>query len=349
MRMAVIGIMSIMSTSAAAAVSVLDSYNIPPSSVTIAGPSSGGYMAVQMQVAYSKEFHGTAVIAGGAYYCLQYSILQWASACTGNSDVPLSTLVSYTKEQEKMGNIDPTINLSQKPIYMFSGTLDSINHQPAMNALYDYYLNFTSKINITYNNYTPAEHSWLTPDGVNACSRLGTPFFNNCGIDMEKDFLSAFYGNLEPRNWGKLDGKFIQFNQVEFCPQQNCTGIAMDDTAWVFVPRSCDLGQSCRLVVALHGCQSNQQTLGTGFMLKMGINEWADTNHMVVLYPQTINTPANLGGCWDWWGYTGSNYAIKSGPQMVTIMNEVHRLLGQGKLGKESKAHHPAPDDDASL
>jgi hypothetical protein len=35
-----------------------------------------------------------------------------------------------------------------------------------------------------------------------------------------------------------------------------------------------------------------------------------------------------LGGCWDWWGYTGPNYALKSALQMTAIMAEVKQITG---------------------
>lgn len=47
-----------------------------------------------------------------------------------------------------------------------------------------------------------------------------------------------------------------------------------------------------------------------------------------MLYPQTIASviPVNPEGCWDWWGYTGWNYAVQSAPQMTTIMNMVNMI-----------------------
>jgi hypothetical protein len=199
-----------------------------------------------------------------------------------------------------------------------------------MDDLYQYYQSFTSANNITYNNYTPAEHSWVTPDAITACSYLSLPYMNNCGIDPEQTFLGLFYGQLNARNSGQLGGSFIQFNQNAFCPGNNCSAISMDSTGWAFVPQNCAQGQSCRLVVALHGCSQNQETIGTTFVQNAGINEWADTNNIIVLYPQTIDAdvPYNPYGCWDWWGYTNGNYALKSGPQMVAIMAEVNQLTG---------------------
>lgn len=314
----------------AQAQSALGSYNITPSSVTVAGISSGGYMATQLQVAYSKAIFGTAVMAGGTYYCAQNDEELWGTVCATGDGVPVSSLVSYTKKQATAGSIDPVSNLSGKPIYMFSGTLDTVNYQATMDDLYQYYQSFTSVSNITYNNYTPAEHSWVTPDAITECSYLALPYMNNCGIDPEQTFLTMFYGQLNARNSGKLSGSFIQFNQNTFCPNSHCAAISMDSTGWLFVPQNCAQGQACRLVVALHGCSQNQETVGTTFVQNAGINEWADTNNIIVLYPQTINAdiPYNPYGCWDWWGYTNGNYALKSGPQMVAIMAEVNRLAG---------------------
>ncbi len=317
----------------------LGSYNVNPNTVTVAGVSSGGFMAVQLQVAYSKSIFGTAVVAGGTYFCAQDNLFLWGTICATGSGVPVGSLVSFTNSEANAGQIDPTSNIGGKPIYMFSGVLDTVVQQPTMNALHQYYQSFTSNSHITYNNFTGAEHSWVTPDGVNACAVLAAPFINTCGIDPEQTFLTMFYGPLNARHSGSLGGSFIQFNQNQFCPNNRCSSIDMDSTAWVFVPQSCAQGQACRLVVALHGCAGNQQAIGLTFIQRSGINEWADGNNVIVLYPQTIASvvPANTAGCWDWWGYTGSNYALKSAPQMIAIMAEVNQITG----GKEQFLGHP--------
>jgi poly(3-hydroxybutyrate) depolymerase len=327
-----LGISLPLSASADAA-STLGSYNVNPNTVTVAGVSSGGFMAVQLQVAYSKSIFGTAVIAGGAYYCAQGDITVALGACSTGIGVSVPPLVSYSNSQASAGYIDPTSNIGGKPIYMFSGALDSVDHQLTMDDLYTYYESFTTKGKITYNKNTDAEHSWVTPDGANPCDLLLAPFLNNCGIDVEQTFLSLFYGTLNARNNGKLGGSFVQFDQNPYCPKGNCRAIDMDSTAWVFVPRNCATLEACRIVITLHGCLSNQQTIGTAFIKGSGINEWADTNNIIVVYPQAIAsiTPLNEFGCWDWWGYTNSNYALKGAPQMSAIMNEVNQLTG----GKE--------------
>jgi poly(3-hydroxybutyrate) depolymerase len=316
----------------------LGSYNVSPNTVTVAGVSSGGFMAVQLQVAYSRSIFATAVVAGGTYFCAQDNLPVWGTACATGAGVPVQSLVNFTRSEAAAGRIDPVSNIGGKPIYMFSGLLDTVDQQPTMDDLFRYYQSFTATGRITYNNFTEAEHSWVSPDGSNPCAVLSSPFINNCGIDPEETFLTMFYGPLNPRNSGTLGGSFIQFNQNAFCRNQECFSIDMDSTAWAFVPQSCAQQQACRILVALHGCSASQQFIGLAFVENSGINEWADTNNIIVLYPQTIASvsPANDFGCWDWWGYTGENYAEKGAVQMGAIMAEVNQITG----GKEQFLSH---------
>ncbi|WP_243638905.1 PHB depolymerase family esterase [Streptacidiphilus pinicola] len=106
--------------------------------------------------------------------------------------------------------------------------------------------------------------------------------------------------------------------------------LSMDDTAQAYIPPTCAAGAACKLVVALHGCLSGQYLLGDEFAEQGNLDTYADTNDLVVLYPQAISSalPYNPQGCWDWWGYDGSNFAVKSAPQMKSIMNMIHALGG---------------------
>ncbi|MFM0004891.1 hypothetical protein PQR57_28200 [Paraburkholderia dipogonis] len=67
-----------------------------------------------------------------------------------------------------------------------------------------------------------------------------------------------------------------------------------------------------------------------------GINEWADTNKLVVVYPDTIASsapgPTNPHACFDWWGYSnqyGPNFALKKGLQMSVLYAMVQRVTGR--------------------
>jgi poly(3-hydroxybutyrate) depolymerase len=325
-------VLSVMTSSAEAQVqtSPLSGYNVAPSTVTVAGISSGGFMATQLQVAYSKSIFGTAIFAGGPYYCAQGSLATAQGYCLSGNGIPLSTLISYTNTQATNGTIDPTSNIASKPIYMFSGTNDTTVHQPVMNTLQSYYLNYTTAANITYNNTTPAAHAWISPYGSNACASSQIPYINNCGIDVEQTFLTLFYGTLNAKNTGNLTGSYINFDQNGFVTGGIAKNYSMDSTGWLFVPTNCTNGQACRLVVALHGCLQSQGIIQQQFVQNSGIDQWADTNNIIVLYPQATTSSPNPLGCWDWWGYNGPDYALKSGPQMKAIMSMVFAITGGG-------------------
>ena len=51
------------------AVVKLPRYQVDPAKIFVAGISSGGFAAVQMHVAHSSTFKGSAVYAGGVYWC----------------------------------------------------------------------------------------------------------------------------------------------------------------------------------------------------------------------------------------------------------------------------------------
>jgi hypothetical protein len=124
----------------------------------------------------------------------------------------------------------------------------------------------------------------------------------------------------------------------------------MAETGYVYVPASCAAQQPCRVHVALHGCKQNFDSVNDRFIRHAGYNEWADTNHLIVLYPQTVagnpvtdfGTPLNPFGCWDWWGYTNFNYAVKAGRQVAVIKAMLDRLTSAHVEGPAAPPAAPA-------
>ena len=56
----------------------LGSYNVDPGSSSISGFSSGGFMTVQLGVAYSDVFNvGFGIFAGGHYDCARNQSVSW--------------------------------------------------------------------------------------------------------------------------------------------------------------------------------------------------------------------------------------------------------------------------------
>lgn len=60
------------------------------------------------------------------------------------------------------------------------------------------------------------------------------------------------------------------------------------------------------------------------FVLDSGYIEYAEANDLMILFPQTWITeksyPYNPKGCWDWFGWTGDQYATKKGAESKWLM-----------------------------
>ena len=314
---------------ATATVVTLPKYNVSFANVSVSGLSSGGYMAAQFHVAYSKTVKkGAGIIAGGPVYCSQGNAsiaLGPCTADTGSRNLPY--LVSTVNTWSGNGYIDPTSNLATSKAYLFSGTLDSVVRQPVMNDLQSMYLNYVPAANLRYNNSIAAEHAIVTDTYGNACSYKGDPFINNCNVDSAGAILQWIYGALSPRNLSTLTGSFVNFNQRSFWGNGDPTTHGMADDGWVYVPANCAAKQTCKLHVVFHGCKQNVATVGNQFYMHSGYNQWADTNNVIVLYPQATATTANPNGCWDWFGYDDVNFPGKSGGQMVAIKTMIDRVV----------------------
>jgi poly(3-hydroxybutyrate) depolymerase len=313
----------------------LRSYNIDPDKVFIAGISSGGFFGVQMQVAHSRTFKGAAIYAGGVYFCALDSVVTALVAC-GGEGLYASTLAeseAYLDQQSAAGTIDDERNLRRQPIYMWSGTADTVVKQAEMNDLQTEYEHYGAKI-VKYDNAFAAEHGWESPNGELACGTVASPFMITCDVgtrpyDSERIWMSAFFGPLRERNDRKLEGQLVNFDQTEFGAAATNS---MDTNGYVFVPRECSHYRRCGLVLALHGCLQTQADIGTKFITESGINEWADHNGVIVIYPYAIKSstvPVNPQGCWDWWGYDDPNYALKSGTQTTIVYKMVERVMGR--------------------
>jgi poly(3-hydroxybutyrate) depolymerase len=330
---------------ASPAVVKLQRYQIDPAKVFVAGISSGGFAAVQMHVAHSSTFKGAAVYAGGVYWCAGTGGAATALANCGGETLPtnqasynstLAASVSYLDAQSSLGTIDPASNLKGQPVYLWSGTQDAVVNPREMadlNTEYQYY-----GANVRFDHTFPAAHGWESPDGELPCGTQGSPYMVNCAAngavyDSVKTWLTMFLGRLSPRNNGKLSGSLSTFDQTEFGAASN---VSMSPTGNVFVPKACAEGKTCGLVLALHGCLQEASLIGNRWVAEAGINEWADTNRLVVVYPDTIASsapgPTNPNACFDWWGYSNQadpNYALKSGAQMSVLYAMVQRVTGR--------------------
>ncbi|GAA3387272.1 extracellular catalytic domain type 2 short-chain-length polyhydroxyalkanoate depolymerase [Streptomyces roseoviridis] len=304
-------------------------YNV--SSVYTAGISSGGYMATQLHVAYSGTISGSAAFASGPYHCAQNSLSTALNACMDTlQDLQSSRLERTTRDWSARGMVDPVSHLSGDPVYVFSGTNDATVKQPVATALADYYGRFGARVR--YQRTTAAGHAWISPLGPNACAVTQTPFINDCGVDAERELLGHLLGPVEAPALVP-SGTLIRFDQNGYAPGGSAAALSMGNEGFAYVPKSCADGAACTLMVALHGCKQGYayQGFGTRFVENAYLNEYADTNAMIVLYPQAAPTATleNPNGCWNWWGYLGdAAYAHHGGKQIEAVMGMVRALRG---------------------
>ena len=168
----------------------LQRYQIDPAKVFVAGISSGGFAAVQMHVAHSATFKGAAIYAGGVYWCAGAGGAATALANCGGETLPTnqasynSTLAAseaYLDLQSSLGTIDPEINLRGQPVYLWSGTQDTVVNPLEMADLNSEYQRLGASIR--FDNAYPAAHGWESPDGELACGTLGSPYMVSCSTN----------------------------------------------------------------------------------------------------------------------------------------------------------------------
>ncbi|MDP9435876.1 MAG: poly(3-hydroxybutyrate) depolymerase, partial [Actinomycetota bacterium] len=134
----------------------------------VTGISSGGYMATQLQVAYSSRFRGAGVFSAGPYYCAQGSLTLALTACTANTaPTQLPSLIAQTDRYAAEGKIDPTGNLAAQRTWFFWGTKDQTVVGSVADDLAAYYRHYG--VPLTYRNTVPAGHAWISQLGPNAC------------------------------------------------------------------------------------------------------------------------------------------------------------------------------------
>lgn len=134
----------------------LPAYNVEVNQTSVSGLSSGGYMAVQMHVAFSSLMKGAGIIAAGPYNCAQGNLSTALTACTTAQPGPPNpqTHINITDQRAGAGDVDPTSYLRSQKVYLFSGTLDTTVRPLVMNALNTYYGHYVSSGNVFYENRT---------------------------------------------------------------------------------------------------------------------------------------------------------------------------------------------------
>jgi hypothetical protein len=223
----------------------------------------------------------------------------------------------------KSGDIDALSGLAGDDVYLFSGSKDTVVHTGVVMKTGEFYQAF--KANVTGIFTYAAEHCQPTVNYGNDCAKLGSPYISKCAYDGAGAALSAILGRaLNPKGAANLEN-LSKIDQTKFFPSGGAKGL--NDYAYLYVPSSCKSGATCSIHIDFHGCNQEPSKLGSIWPVHGGYLEWAETNNLIVLFPQARTVlGSNPEGCFDWWGYSSKNYAFKSGPQMVTFMNMAKSL-----------------------
>jgi len=313
---------------ASAAPARLPTLGVDDSGISVSGLSSGAYMAVQFQVAFSADVMGAGVVAGGPYYCakgrLSNALLRCTSTSLGQPDG--AALFREARRFASQGRIDGIANLADDRVYIFRGTQDKIVDPAVFAATRDFYRAAGLAADaIVLVDSIAAGHGFVTADHGVACAATDSPFINDCDYDQAGAILASIYGELSPPV-ARLSGRILEFDQGEFVSQP--ASHSMSNLGYVYIPTVCEEGDSgCRLHIVFHGCKQSRADIGDQFYRRTGYNRWADANGIVVLYPQAVSGSGNPNGCWDWWGYDGADYHTRNGTQVAAVKAMVTRLV----------------------
>jgi len=300
-----------------------------PSRTSVSGLSSGAFMSVQYGVAFSSTVKGVGVIAGGPYNCAFVNFGGIESCMSGAPSGDLSWMAA--QGFASLGQIDPVAGLSKLKVYVFGGTKDQVVHPPVVAATRDFFhaAGVPSK-SLAYVDKLPAGHAFIAPSFGNACATNGTPYIDHCTVkgkpyDQPMAILQHIYGTLNAPAT-TLSSTVRPFDQRDFAN----AATSLDSVGFVYIPKDCAVDASaCAVHVVFHGCKQGAQSVGSDVYASAGYNRWADHNRLIVLYPQVVTSqtvPPNPAGCWDWWGYTGLTFQVRSGVQMSAVKAMVDRL-----------------------
>ena len=311
----------------------LPALNLNPEETTVSGLSSGAFMAVQLQVAFSNNIKGAGVIAGGPFNCADQSLRRALFVCMtpALSKADAGKSVAKMRDMAERGEIAPLSGVASDRLYLFHGKGDKTVARATMDALHETYLELNVKPeDIKYVTSVEAGHGFVTEQGSVACADTQPNFLNDCDFDQAGDIFNWLYQGLKEPIEPKKNG-LLSFDQALYSGD----AAGMDTKAFVYVPADCAGDEECRLHIAFHGCKQGRETLDEDYARLTGYNRWAEANRIVVLYPQAATVPApwhnqfagNPNGCWDWWGYSAKDYLSREAPQLAAI-EEMAQALG---------------------
>ncbi|CAF0887424.1 unnamed protein product [Rotaria sordida] len=191
---------------------------IPRTDVTVSGLSSGGAMTAQLHLVFSSTISGSGILAGPPYYCAQGSSTRVDTCLYGPVTlIPVEKLISQLQSYVSAGTADPTSNLKNDPVYIFSGRFDPVVFPDVVKLNEKIFSSFGTNIKTNYK--MRATHGFITDNFGGLCEFPDLEYFiNNCSFNLAYDVLNhIFGGNLtKPTKPVPLTGQFVAIEQPAF-------------------------------------------------------------------------------------------------------------------------------------
>jgi poly(3-hydroxybutyrate) depolymerase len=308
-------------------------------STSVSGLSAGAFMASQFHVAHSRHVVGVGIVAGGPFGCAEAATpwfarwfgltatVYWATGrCMVGSRLGLGIPANRTLEAQvhalaQSGRIDPLPEIARARVYVFTSTADTVVKSPVVEAAETLY----ASLGVPRSSFAPvrrtdAKHAFVTEEKGAECGKEAPDFITDCNYDQAGAILRHIYPDVTGKT--QPSATLTVFDQRPFTSGLNAHGLA--DAGYAYVPPQCAGAPGCRVHVVFHGCKQ----AGEGFVRDSGYAEWADNNRLIVLFPQVKASTDGVNplGCWDWWGYTGSDYLTQTGPQIAAVRRMLDRL-----------------------
>ena len=283
--------------------------------ITVSGISSGAQMAHQLHIAFPEVFNGVGLLSGGPFGCAEGSLGVAMSRCMAkvNGDLPLAQFVEAIRLAEQANQVGETSLLADDPVWIFHGRLDETVAAELSEATVTLYQDFLPAENVLYVNDVEAAHNFPTLGQGSACSATESPYIGACDFDAAGELLQHLYEGLKTPT-GTFQSELIKTTLP------GAASAGLNGSAYLYIPPACtEAGQACKAHLVLHGCAQSSVQIGTEFIEESGFLRWAETNNIVLAFPQVQPTASNPFACWDWWGYTGAKYLSRDGAQMKLL------------------------------
>lgn len=154
----------------------------PRTDVTVSGISSGGAMAVQMHMAFSKDISGCGIVAGPPYYCA--GSMMTAAACMNGPIKSFSVpgILQKLKSFESSGSVDNLTYINGDSVYIYSGKYDIVALPSTVKLNQEIYSPLGAKIKTNYD--MAATHGFATENFGKSCAVLNLDnYINNWFVE----------------------------------------------------------------------------------------------------------------------------------------------------------------------